>query len=43
MLLPLSLLLVGEQPVWMVTAALLTVLGNLAPRFVLVRLPHRAT
>ncbi len=42
-LLPLSLLLVGEQPVWMVTAALLIILGNLAARFVLVQLPHRAT
>ncbi len=41
MLLPLVLVIVGDGPVPLITAAVLILLGSLVARFVLVRLPHR--
>jgi Ni/Fe-hydrogenase subunit HybB-like protein len=41
-LLPLALVIADGGAVWMMAAALLIVLANLAARFVLVRLPHQA-
>jgi hypothetical protein len=40
LLLPLGLVLLGSAPGWTVAAACLVLLGSLAARFVLVRLPH---